>query len=342
MPRFLSNRSCRISPGPHRPFARRRQWDRSTCGRFRLTFALWTVAAGLNLAAAEHLNGFDLSNALIPPEAVRSGGPPRDGIPAIDRPSFDPASRPAPHLRDDDLVLSLALGSESRAYPLRILAWHEIVNDVIQGRPIAVTYCPLCGTAMVFDRRVGERVLDFGVSGLLYQSDVLIYDRQTESLWSQLAMKAVAGPLAGRSLVWLPSEHLTWKAWRQLHPDGRVLSTRTGFRRDYRRNPYERYAAGPRPMFLVPEHRTELPKKAWVLGVLVNGRAQCYPLEALEKQERIQDTVGGVPLEVSYDPETRRARVKRMPDGEPLPSVTAYWFAWQAFYPDTGLWRATE
>ncbi|RME92604.1 MAG: DUF3179 domain-containing protein [Verrucomicrobia bacterium] len=329
------------NPPTARPRSSQRTLSRHR-GRHPVLLAGCLLTAVLAHAAEGRLNGFDVANALIPVEAIRRGGPPRDGIPAIDRPRFQPASQPAPWMEDDDLLLSVTVGDETRGYPLRILVWHEIVNDTIAGRPIAVTYCPLCGTGMVFDRRAGGRELSFGVSGLLYQSDVLMYDRQTESLWSQLAMKSVAGPLAGTPLNWLPAEHVTWKAWRQEHPDGRVLTTDTGFTRNYRATPYRRYFESPDTMFPVPEHRTELPKKAWVLGVLVEGRPQCYPLALLEKKGRIEDRVGDVAIEVRFEPDTRRARVTRLADGQPLPSVMAYWFAWQAFHPETGLWKETE
>lgn len=173
-------------------------------------------------------NGFDVSNAKIPVRDILLGGPGRDGIPAIDWPRF---IRPTAvnFLRPDDPVLGVTIQGRTRAYPLRILVWHEIVNDVLSGRPIAVTYCPLGGTAMVFDRKVGPRTLSFGGSGLLYHSDVLMYDRQTESLWSQLAMKAVSGPLVNAQLEWLPSEHLTSAAWKPKYPPGEVHSTQTGF-----------------------------------------------------------------------------------------------------------------
>ncbi len=138
---------------------------------------------------------------------------------------------------------------------------------------------------------------------------------------------------------WLPGEQLTWKAWRQAHPQGRVLSSRTGHQRDYTRLPYQEYFASPHTVFPVPEFRTELPKKAWVLGILVNGRAQGYPLETLESAGSVRDPVGGVAIEVRYDAEARRAQVTRLDREEPVPSVMAYWFAWQAFYPDTGLWN---
>lgn len=295
-------------------------------------------AAATLAAILDRPNGFDLSNATISRDAIHRGGPPRDGIPAIDQPRFvSPAE--ADFLRDDDLVVSFTAGGVTRAYPLRVLVWHEIVNDEVAGQAIAVTYCPLCGTAMVFDRRVGERTLSFGVSGLLYQSDVLMYDRQTESLWSQLAMRAVAGPQAGTPLQWLPSEHLTWAAWKAKHPQGQVLSTQTGHQRDYTRDPYVGYEDSERTLFPVPFKRQELPKKAWVVGLLVNGRAKAYPVNDLRGADTVRDALGEVRIEISYDAAARRPAVIDAASGQPLPFVLAYWFAWQAFYPQTELWQ---
>jgi len=283
-------------------------------------------------------NGFDISNATIPKNEIFSGGPPRDGIPAIDKPKFVTTAE-AGFLRDDDLVVSYTIGGKARAYPLRVLVWHEIVNDDFEGQSIAVTYCPLCGTAMVFDRRVGERALSFGVSGLLYQSDVLMYDRQTESLWSQLAMKSVAGPLVNTPLDWLPSAHLTWAAWKAKHPGGQVLSPDTGFQRDYEGAAYAGYEDHPETMFPVPAHRQELPRKEWVAGILVNGTAKAYPLKALAERPSFQDRIGDLEIEVEFDAKTRLLTIRRRDTGELLPYVKAYWFAWQAFYPATELWE---
>ncbi len=145
------------------------------------------------------INGFKLSGLRIARDAIKSGGPPRDGIPSIDQPKFI-APEKADFMKDDDLVLSFTEGKTTRAYPLRVLVGHEIVNETIAGRPILVTYCPLCGTAMIFERKVKGEVRSFGVSGLLYQSDVLMYDRESESLWSQLKMESVSGPLSGTPL----------------------------------------------------------------------------------------------------------------------------------------------
>src|SRR5206468_3246489 len=185
--------------------------------RFWLPPFIGVCVAMLHVGAAVQ-NGFDLSKATVRQDEILPGGPPRDGIPAIDQPRFVKPGE-ASFLREDDRIVGVKVDNEKRAYPLRILAWHEIVNDQIGDRAIAVTYCPLTGTGIVFDRRVNGRKLTFGVSGLLYQSNLLMYDRETESLWPQVAMKAVSGSQVGAELRWLPSEHTTWRAWREAHPD---------------------------------------------------------------------------------------------------------------------------
>jgi hypothetical protein len=192
---------------------------------------------------------------------------------------------------------------------------------------------------MVFDRTVGQRVLTLGVSGLLYQSDVLMFDRETGSLWSQLKMQAVSGALVTARLKWRTSDHLTWAAWKEKHPTGLVLSTQTGYERDYRSNPYQGYDMKPGTMFPVPVHRNELPNKAWVLGIINGGEAKAYLLSALPAGEAVSDVVGGSNLELSFDPATQEALVMNVDRQEPVPCVKVYWFAWQAFHPETGLWQ---
>lgn len=278
-------------------------------------------------------NGFKLTDLKIPLEEILSGGPPRDGIPSIDKPKFIAPDK-ADFMKDDDLVLSYSHDGKTRAYPLRILVWHEIVNETIAGKPILVTYCPLCGTAMIFDRKIKDEVRTFGVSGMLYQSDVLMYDRQSESLWSQLKMEAVSGPLSGSGLELLPSAHLTWKAWKEKHPEGEVLSTDTGHGRNYDGEAYASYFNSPNTMFPVPQTRDELPKKEWVIGVIADGKAIAYPLKTLEEKRKAQH--GGVT--VKYDPDSRLATATGS-DGKTIPTTTVFWFAWQAFYPETALWK---
>lgn len=303
-----------------------------------LTGALTVCVSAENAAGAPaSLNGFSLTNLQVPIAEIRSGGPARDGIPAIDRPVFVAASG-ASYLRHEDLVLSFSEGGETRAYPLRILVWHEIVNDTVGGRPVAVTYCPLSGTAMVFDRRVSQQTLAFGVSGLLYQNNVLMYDRQTDSLWSQLALKAVTGRLAGTGLDWLPSEQLTFGAWRAKYPKGQVLSLRTGYRRDYGAWPYEGYEASDRTLFPVPRHRADLPNKAWVVGLVSSGDALAFPLNRLPSGKPVQASVGNLQVELRFDAASESVRVHDAETGKEVPSVKSYWFAWQAFYPNTKVW----
>ncbi len=301
-----------------------------------LLLALILAAAALPLQA-QSLNGFKVSNATIPVKEIFGGGPPRDGIPSIDAPKFLPVSK-VDFLRDDDIVIGLERQGDARAYPLRILVWHEIVNDVIGGEPVTVTYCPLCGTSMVFDARIDGKRRTFGVSGLLYNSDVLMYDRETESLWSQIGMKAISGPDVGKELAWLPSVHMTWKAWREKHPQGQVLSTDTGHQRDYGGDAYADYFASEATMFPVPHTRREFPNKEWVLGVIINGQAKAYPVDKLPDGKPVPDNVGGKQITVSWETTSRRPDVRDGEGGE-IPSVMVFWFAWQAFYPETALWQ---
>lgn len=302
--------------------------------------AVLACAVGVILAHPAHpgtVNGFDLANATIPPDQIISGGVPRDGIPALTLPTF--VSIPeVRYLGPDDQVVSVTIGEETRAYPLRILAWHEIVNDTFGRTPVAVTYCPLCGTAMVFDRIYKGQLLSFGVSGLLYESDVLMYDRQTGSLWSQLGMVAISGRYVGTQLRWLSSEQMTWKAWREKYPKGRVLSTDSGGM-DYSREAYAEYEQSGRPMFPVSTHRRDLKSKDWVAGIIIDGQAKAYRLRSLPNNEFVEDEFAGTPLRIRYDRKARSFVAERRDTAERLPSVQAYWFAWQAFYPDTALRR---
>ena len=295
------------------------------------------VALGMPLRApARMLNGFDLTDTLIPEHLIEAGGPPRDGIPAIDEPLFVEPSRAG--LSDTDRVLGLSFGAVARAYPVRILNWHEIVNDRIADQPVAVTYCPLCGSGMAFDARVGGQITRFGVSGLLYNSDVLLYDRRTGSLWSQIMARAVSGPMKGQVLTPVPLAHTSWAAWRARHPRTQVLSTETGYTRDYARDPYHGYDAVPRLLFDVQHRDDRLPVKAWVVGIVVGGRAKAYPFDWLarnaDRTGQWRESLGGQSVVIRYDRAARSAEVFDA-GGKTLPSVSAFWFAWFAFHPQT-------
>ena len=183
------------------------------------------MASSLSVVEAQVKNGFQITDATIPVEEIKHGGPPRDGIPSIDQPQFI-GPQEADFLDANDLIIGLDINEQQKAYPIKILNWHEVVNDIIGGQEVVVTYCPLCRSAVVFKSRINDRVLSFGVSGLLYNSDVLLYDRQTESLWSQLLNAAVSGKYSGAILEMIPSQVTTWKEWHAKHPKPRFFPTR--------------------------------------------------------------------------------------------------------------------
>ncbi len=287
-------------------------------------------------ASGKTLNGFDLSPAAIPVREIQRGGPPRDGIPALVRPrveASDLTSWPA-----NTRVVGVEMAGESRAYPVAILDWHELVNDRLGSEPILVSYCPLCGTALVFEGRVDGDSRTFGVSGLLYKSDVLMYDRETESLWSQIQARAVTGPALGQPLRLLRSTLTTWGEWRREHPESTILSPQTGYARDYGRTPYDGYADSARLYFPVKLDGRYHPKTPTVGLRLASGEARGYPAQEVVKAGgRLEDEFQGRAIVVEYRRETRSFRVEAPPDVE---VIEGYWFAWAAFHPDTEVWTS--
>ncbi len=278
-------------------------------------------------------NGFDVSNSSIPEHLILAGGPPKDGIPAIVNPKFQAAVE-ATWLEQEDRVLGISLNGEQRAYPISILNWHEIVNDTIGNQSVVVSFCPLCGTGMVFDSRLNDTLLTFGVSGLLFESDVLLYDQQSESLWSQIWMQAISGPYKGKELRLLASEHTTWRDWKARYPETSVLSRNTGFTRDYNRNPFAGYELQKRLYFPVQNSDDSLHSKAWVVGIVLPEGKKAYSFEALKKAKQpVLDKIGETEIRIELDDANQVARIWQ---GEKLlPSIQAYWFAWYAFYPDS-------
>ncbi len=301
-----------------------------------------TALFALN-AEAKHKNGFDLSGASIPVREILSGGPPRDGIQALSNPEFVAAGA-ATYLDEQDRVLAVVIGGRARAYPIRILDWHEIVNDHIGDRHFAVTYCPLCGTGVVFAATIDGTTLSFGVSGLLYNSDVLLYDRNTESLWSQLMGKAIAGRLRDTQLQQLPAFHTTWGDWRRRHPETEVMSIDTGFDRDYQRSPYAGYAKTRRLYFRVSNKApAAYHPKEQVLGVLVDGISRAYPFSELSANgsATVTDQVNGTELTIHWNEQARSAHVTD-DQGNDLPATVGFWFAWYTFHPDTQVFVAAK
>lgn len=252
----------------------------------------------------------DFSRHTVPLEEIVSGGPPKDGIPAIDKPTFETVRGADRWLDDREPVIVVQHGVEARAYPLQILIWHEIINDRIGDLPIAVTYCPLCNTAIVFDRRHAGRVLDFGTTGRLRHSDLVMYDRQTESWWQQATGEAIVGTLAGDTLRWLDAQTVSWAEFKAAHPDGEVLSRRTGFSRPYGTNPYTGYDApdgSPLPGFFRGKRDNRLPAMERVVAVRVGSETAAYPFSRMREVRVVNDVVGGRALVVFWAPGTASA-----------------------------------
>jgi len=289
--------------------------------------------------AQENRNGFIIENPLVPIDQIQHGGPPKDGIPALDNPVFVHAADSA-QLEPFDRVLGLVYNGEIKAYPIRILDHHEIVNDQFGSKNVVISFCPLCGTGMGFDANIkgpdsAYKILDFGVSGLLYNSDVLMYDRQTQSLWSQIDQQAISGPMKGSILSPLPIEHTSWADWYKRYPDSKVLSFDTGHARNYQVSPYAGYENSETLYFPVSHQDKRYHPKEVTLGIEVNGVFKAYPFSELANiTTPLKDTVNNMPLLIHFDMETLSGRVETIKK-IPYPVLSAYWFAWVAFHPET-------
>ena len=278
-------------------------------------------------------------------------------------------------LEDEDIIVGLQYNGESKAYPLRILVWHEIVNDNIGGLPVAVTYCPLCFTNMVFERTLDGLVVEFGTSGKLYNSNLVMYDRLTNSYWSQAIGKGIVGKYSGHELIRVPFDLAIWKEWKELYPDTMVLSTDTGTARPYDVDPYGDYYTNPQIFFPVEHRDDRLGPKELVMGIRDKDIYKAYRLGDIESEKIINDSIGDKEvLLVSLYPFSARAYDRAVDelvldfhltnnklvdkqsgsiwnfDGqaisgplegkqlERLPLDPSFWFSWVAFHPDTNLY----
>ena len=308
---------------------------------------------------------------IIPLEKIRSGGPPKDGIPSIDNPKFSKATE-ANFMSNSDIVIGLEINGDTRAYPLFILVWHEIVNDKVGGLPVAITYCPLCFTNQVFERVIDGQVVEFGTSGKLYNSNLVMYDRLTDSYWSQALGKAITGELAGLDLKIIPFDVITWEDWKLVHPDTLVLTTDTGHIRSYGNDPYGDYYTNSSIYFPVENDDSRMHPKEIILGFNEGDSYKAYKQQDVESFTVINDQIDNKPIMlVSLYPENARAFDRTLDDkildfdfqvdkiidiqtksewsyegiaisgpmkGAELtriPFNPGFWFEWVAFHPDT-------
>ncbi len=229
---------------------------------------------------------------LIPSNEVQDGGPGKDGIPSIDNPQFTAVSA-VNYLSDNDLVVGIVYDGQAVAYPHPILDWHEIVNDEISDKKIALTYCPLTGTAIAWDRTINGNTTTFGVSGKLYNSNLIPYDRATDSNWSQIGLNCVNGSLINTVAETIPVIETTWETWKTMYPDANILNTNTGFNRNYGQYPYGDYITNHnRLIFPIAPSDNRLPSKERVLGVLTSDVNRVYSINEFENARIIFDTVG--------------------------------------------------
>lgn len=305
----------------------------------------------------------------VHPDELITGCPGRDCIPSIDEPRFESASE-ADWLKDSDLVMGVDIGDESKAYPLRILNRHEIVNDDVSGKKIAVSYCPLCRSGLVYSREVNNQTLEFGVSGKLYNANLVMYDRQTETYWSQIGGNAIIGPMVPKKLDLVSSQVTNWSEWSQGNPETQVLSRNTGIYppSSYGSNPYEGYASRSSVGFGVDHVDERLDSKQIVYGVTIGTESKAYPEELIKERGLIQDVIEKEPVMLLANPDGGVTVFSRKADNrtlkftleqdqlvdqngdlwgfngeeiggsqeiDELNSHGIYWFAWSKFHPET-------
>ncbi len=275
---------------------------------------------------------------LVDPDKILSGGPPKDGIPSIDNPEFVSVEEADEWIQDNELVLAMIHKGVKRVYPLQILVWHEIVNDNIAGDPILVTYCLLCGSGIAYERKINGEEVEFGTSGKLYNSNLVMYDRKTDTYWSQIDGLAIVGELTGKELTELSIDTVVWRDWKKAHPDSEVLSQDTGFRRDYGRDPYGSYYEDSFLIFPVENEDNRIHAKTVIFGIEVDGVYKAYKEDDLKATGVIEDSIGETKIKIERD-DAGTIKITDKDTGNEIVKERDFWFAWYAFHPDTKLYE---
>lgn len=290
---------------------------------FGLVIALVVVSIFLRVSKQKS------SNPLIIPDV------PRDAIPPLDNPEYLSISEISSKLSDDDVLLITLFGSQKYAYPIRIMNWHEIVNDKVDDISFVATYCPLCRSGIVFNRELDGAILSFGNTGSLYESAMVLYDRETESDWANVNGTAITGELTGKKLEVLPATMLTFSDIRENYPDTLILSFNTGFTRDYTVDAFAGYEqAGGKPSFPVSAFDDRLTPKTRVIGLEFAGESSAYPITT-EAPTELVDEVGGRKVRIEFNIKDLTATVFDAETGEPVPQTNTFWFGWSVTNPET-------
>jgi len=282
----------------------------------------------------------DFNGAKIDKNDLLMGCFGQDCIPSIDDPKFDSASEADKWLKPDDVVFAVDFNGEQIAYPQRILNWHEIVNDDLGGTPVAITFCPLCGSALAFERIVNGIVTELGVSGRLHNNDLVMYDRYEGNMWQQITGEGIVGPAARRDekLKQIPIITTNWSDWKKENPNTLVLSRDTGARRDYDRSPYGTYEENDELLFGIENLDESLQIKTPVYGIEIGDASKAYQATAFDKEKVIEDTVGGVAIKLEKN-DSGEIKVTRLDTGEDIIPIRLFWFAWASFHPGTELYK---
>lgn len=307
-----------------------------------ITLLISLIVIGLFLTGCSTTKNFhslkNISKNLVDPSELVSGGPPEDGIPSIDNPEFLSIEESI-WIDDSAEVFVLVVNDTVKVYPQSILVWHEIVNDELAGTPIAITYCPLCGSSVAYKRIINGTSVEFGTTGLLYNSNLVLYDRTTGSYWTQIRGQAIIGDLAGEMLEKIPLQTMAWRDVKNRFKSARVLSRKTGYSRSYGNDPYSDYYEREEILFPVKniDSKYELNTKTIVIGITVNNEPKAYTEFDLLTAENITDRVGGNSLFFKMEKDGFLT-IENIDTGEMIPWERDFWFAWFAFHPETTLY----